>query len=99
MNAKDGEEVAEGLGDCLQKAIDGPRVSGRIAALEQRIANLEQRPELKYFGVWKHGEAYAVGVGALTTHAGSLWLATDPTTFTPGTAGSGWRLIVKQGRT
>ena len=65
------------------------------AQLETRVKALESRPELHYAGVWKSGERYSEG--ALLTHAGSLWLATETTNGTPGTAASGFRLIAKGG--
>jgi hypothetical protein len=70
-------------------------VVSKASALETRIKSLESRPLLKYAGVFREGATYAEG--HLATHAGGLWLATESTTFTPGTAGSGWRLIVKRG--
>ena len=94
--AKDIDAMVSAIAGAIKGAIEGPRVHGRIAELEQRIKALEQRPLLKYAGVWRSGNSYAEG--QLTTHQGGLWLSTDPTTSTPGTPGSGWRLIVKQGR-
>ena len=96
MTPKDIDEMASAVAGAIRAAIDGPRVGGRLEQLESRIAQLEQRPLLKYAGVWKSGESYVEG--QLTTHAGGLWLSTDPTTLTPGTPGSGWRLIVKRGQ-
>ena len=66
-----------------------------IAALTARIKTLESRPALKWCGIHVDGQPYQEG--QLVTKVGGLGLATEPTTFTPGTAGSGWRLIVKRG--
>jgi hypothetical protein len=64
-------------------------------ALEQRIAALESRPLLKYAGIHVEGQPYAEA--QLVTRSGSLWVSTEPTSTTPGTPGSHWRLIVKRG--
>jgi hypothetical protein len=47
-------------------------------------------------GVWKADETYSGG--ALATHQGGLWVAKAETTEVPGTAESGWQLIVKRGQ-
>jgi hypothetical protein len=52
-----------------------------IAALDARVKELEQRPTLKYHGVWKPGEYLA---GSAVTKAGSLWIALSDTTAQPG---------------
>jgi hypothetical protein len=71
----------------------------RVVTLEselvQRVKALEVRPKLYYAGIWKSGERYTEG--SLLTHAGSLWLAEQTTSGTPGTPASGFRLIVKNG--
>ena len=66
----------------------------RVAAVEQRIQQLEARPELRYRGVWREGGSYHGGW--LVTRAGGLWYAERPTTLAPG-SGPGWKLIVKSG--
>jgi hypothetical protein len=68
----------------------------RLDALERRIKELEDRPALKYVGSHRENEPYQEG--SLVTKAGSLWLATEPTSRIPGTELSGWRLIVKRGQ-
>ena len=96
LNAANLDAMATAIVNCIKAAIDGPRVGGRITALEARIVALEARPDgVKYAGVWRTGQPYAEG--QLTTHKGGLWLAESPTTFAPGAAGSGWKLIVKSG--
>jgi hypothetical protein len=71
----------------------------RIAGLEKRIEDLEQRqksePAVTYGGTYKAGEGYASG--QLVTKGGALWLAIENTSRVPGTEDSGWRLIVKSG--
>jgi hypothetical protein len=70
----------------------------RLDALEARVAELEQRPSLKYIGVWREGEDYVAG-DAVTDH-GSLWIArVNHIKSRPGTDGiGGWQLAVKKGR-
>lgn len=67
----------------------------RIAALEARVVELEQRPELKWAGIFDPMRAYAAG--SLVTRSGSLWLATALTAQQPGSSAD-WKLICKQGR-
>ena len=91
--------------DVLHKALDmeaaaladvlADYVTARLAPVLARLAALESRPHLKYAGPFRTGDVYAEG--ALVTHQGSLWLAESPTTYAPGAAGSGWRLVVKRG--
>jgi len=67
-----------------------------IAALAARVAKLEAAPPApRWLGVWRAANEYRPG--DLTTHQGGLWLACRPTSARPGTADSGWQLIVKAG--
>jgi hypothetical protein len=66
-----------------------------LAAMQLRLAVLEQRPALRYCGTWRQSGHYSEG--ALITRAGGLWLAERETDRTPGTESSGWKLIVKEG--
>lgn len=68
----------------------------RTKALEQRLTALEAEPRLKYAGVYKQGMAYSAG--ATVTWGGSLWIAKDTTTETPGDGATAWQLAVKRGR-
>lgn len=70
----------------------------RIKALEDRLTQLESRPELKFMGPWRDDSHY--GSGCLVQKNAALWLATkDSIAASPGTAeGSDcWRLVVKSG--
>jgi hypothetical protein len=70
-------------------------VKGRSAALEARVAQLEQQPPSPHYqGVFQEEKAYARG--SLVTKAGGLWLALEHTTHTPGRSDQ-WKLIVKSG--
>ena len=91
----DPEKLAEMIVTTIVKAIDGPKVGGRLAQLEARIAHLEARPLQKWAGV--HVTSMQYGEASLVTRGGSLWVATAPTTSTPGETGGDWRLIVKRG--
>ncbi len=97
------DQFAELVVGTIKQALEGPLVKGRSEALEKRIADLEQRlaavehrPQLKYAGVYQPGERYSEA--RLVTHAGGLWLSTEETQSVPGTAASGWLLIVKSGK-
>jgi hypothetical protein len=101
------DTIASGLATVL-KELFAPRDT-RIEALERRCADLEfqttqsaarlksleARPELKYAGVFREGQRYSAG--SLITRSGSLWLCEQDTDLEPGTALSGWKLIVKRG--
>jgi hypothetical protein len=67
----------------------------RLDELDRRVAAIETRPEVRYMGIYRDGDQYCAG--ALCTRSGALWLAEAPTTGVPGTAASGWRLVVKSG--
>ena len=81
--------VSDFVGRCLAPVI------GRVAELERRLIEIENRPEPKYLGVFKEGQTYRAG--SMVTCSGSLWFANEMTRIRPGSAGSGWTLAVKQG--
>lgn len=84
--------AVEGMADSMRDALG---LHGkRVAALEQRIAELEARPALKYLGTHAHGKRYSPG--ECCTHRGSLWHANRTTTATPGESDD-WTLCVKRG--
>jgi hypothetical protein len=89
------KDLANAVAGGITAAVDGPRVAGKIATLEARIAALESRPQLTWAGVHAAGTTYPEC--ALVTRGGSLWLAQRTTATTPGSEGSDWRLVVKQG--
>lgn len=68
-----------------------------VAALERRVAALEQRGAVNLAdadkGVWKDGPYPR---GSCVTFGGSYWLAKQDTTSKPGTD-STWRLVAKRG--
>ena len=66
------------------------------AALEKRILELEERPELKYLGVWESSKSYDPG-NVVTDH-GAMWVARRTPTRRPGDGDSGWQLAVQRGR-
>jgi hypothetical protein len=87
------DAIAADVGGALAELVK--RQKATITALESRIAQLESRPLQKWAGVHVTGMQYSEA--SLVTHGGSLWVATETTTGTPGTEASGWRLIVKRG--
>ena len=70
-------------------------VADAIGPLERRIAELEQRPSLKYQGVWRSDVQYAGG--DTVSHGGGMWVAMGATKARPGD-GRSWQLAVKAGR-
>src|SRR5262245_55340477 len=69
----------------------------RIEAFEKRIAELEQRPGLKYCGVWRDDATYHLS--DVVTKGGSMWAAKlNHLQSEPGNDnGVGWVLAVKHG--
>jgi hypothetical protein len=77
--------VAETLAPYLKK----------IEQLEQRVAELEARPALKYLGVFRDdGRKYSEG--SAVTHDGGIWIALKATTERPSHSAD-WQLAVKSG--
>lgn len=69
----------------------------RLEKLEQRVAELEARPTVKYAGVWVEHQLYKTG--ELVTCSGSVWHANvDNRSVRPGGASEKiWTLAVKRG--
>jgi BMFP domain-containing protein YqiC len=68
----------------------------RITALEKRIAELEARPSMKYYGVW---EPKNYAPGAFVTANGSVWHCRTPAGPNDApNASHCWQLAVKRGR-
>jgi hypothetical protein len=80
------EMVGEVLGEALRLRDE------RIAALEQRLAKLEESKRLSYRGVFAPAERYEAG--DYVTHASSLWCCLRDTSDSPGRSAS-WRLAAK----
>jgi len=70
-------------------------LAARICPLEKRLEALEDRPSVKYFGVWSAGNEYRSG--SMATHGGSVWHANKTTRSKPGESDH-WTLAVKHGR-
>lgn len=70
----------------------------RITALEARIAQLEARPELKYFGTHEPGKLYFRG--SAVTHKGNIWIALSDTASAPmeQVTEKQWQLACRAGR-
>jgi hypothetical protein len=69
-------------------------LTGKIAAFEKRIAQLELCGEVKHVGIWREGAEYLPG--NFTTTNGSLWHCEQPTRSRPGTDAT-WKMAVKRG--
>jgi hypothetical protein len=79
--------------DALARTVDGPKIAGRFAVLEQRLAALEQKPSVKFCGVWDRDRAYQSGDAVV--HSGGLWVCRAATTGPPNQDFVGWTLAVK----
>lgn len=84
------KDVVEVVGDVLAEALK--QRDTRIAALEARLAKLEESKRLSYRGVFAPAEKY--DAGDYVTHGGSLWCCLRDTYDMPGRSAS-WRLAVK----
>jgi hypothetical protein len=73
-------------------------LEAKIDVLEARIKELEERPTIKYCGVWRDDATY--DEGNAVTKSGSLWIARlNHIQSEPGNDGGvGWTLAVKRGR-
>jgi len=72
-------------------------IADRLATLQQKIKELEERPTISYEKTFSVDKVYKPG--NLTTHQGSLWHANVETRgVTPGDGNVAWTLIVKRGR-
>ena len=70
-------------------------VAKQIATRDARIKALEERPVLKYMGVWAEEQQY--NAGNLVTRAGSIFHANRSTRAKPGEGSADWTLAVKRG--
>jgi hypothetical protein len=68
----------------------------RLEAVEARLLQVENRPELRYRGVWEISRQYQAG--DICTDHGGMWHCNQPTTDRPGEGATAWRLCVKKGR-
>jgi hypothetical protein len=92
--AKAIEMVADMLGDAILPIVNAAKY--RIAQLETRVAELEQRPGIDYRGIWAEQTLY--GEGQFVTHGGSMWHAKSASiSRRPGSDPSAWVLVVKRG--
>jgi hypothetical protein len=74
------------------------KLKAENAALAARVKCLEDRPPLKYCGVWVAGKTYQEH--SLVTRDGSLWIAKRTTAAYPGGGAEpdSWQLCVKRGQ-
>ena len=93
MNATEIQELASATVDVLKKALAVR--DGRITALEQRLAQLEAKPFVKFCGTWQRDTTYTAGDAA--THHGTLWICRRSTTGEPSKDFVGWQLALKKG--
>jgi hypothetical protein len=67
-----------------------------VKELSKRIKALEERPDLKYRGIWSEGEDY--DEASFVTHQGSLWIAKVKSKGVRPGDGACWQLCAKKGR-
>jgi hypothetical protein len=67
-----------------------------IGKLTKRVAELENRPQLRYLGVFREGRSYEPG--AFVTYSGAIWHCNQSTTIPPGNGAAAWTLAVKSGQ-
>ena len=91
----DPENLAEMIVTTIVKAMDGPRVAGRLTQLEARIAQLETKPFVKFCGTFQGGKSYDPGDAVV--HASALWICRAATSGTPSKDFVGWQLALKRG--
>jgi hypothetical protein len=72
-------------------------IQDNFKTLNARLKVLEERPPLKYFGVWEAGKIYQEN--SLVTREGSLWIAKKQTAAFPGGPADpdAWQLTCKRG--
>jgi hypothetical protein len=68
---------------------------GDFLATTLRLRRLEERPQLKFAGVWKADKQY--DLGDLATCSGSLWHSNCHHNKARPGSGSTWQLCVKKG--
>ena len=88
------DKLADLLVDHTSRALDGPRVAGRFAALEARIAQLETKPFVKFCGTF---QGHGLFPGDAVVHQSALWICKAATSGTPSKNFVGWQLALKRG--
>lgn len=90
MNAIERRALIAALAPAIREFVEEA-----VDPLEDRIAELEARPTIRYCGAWESGEEYTPG--NMVTFSGSLWHCNADTAQKPGT-GADWTLAAKRGR-
>ena len=98
MNEAQAGEIVTVVKNYIARKVEESAVvlGAEIASLQKRLARIEDRPQLRYLGVWKAGTAYAES--SCVTFDGSIWIAREATILKPGDGNSAWQLAVKRGR-
>lgn len=98
MNAETLTGIGAALGLATRKSIaEATReLRADVERLLARVAELETRPALKYYGIHKSGDGYPSQ--SVVTYRGDLWIARAATTATPGAGETPWQLAVRRGR-
>lgn len=80
--------------DAIMSAI-ARELAPRLDAITRRLAALEERPAMRYCGVWKAG---AYQSGDCVTAGGHLWCARRETESQPGSAPDDWQMAMRKPR-
>ena len=100
-----GQKVTVALLDDLVQAVrDIQRfvldMDNKNKGRNERLATLEQRPQLRFRDAWDASSSYSVG--DIVTHGGTAWIAKLPSSgVTPTTgdyAGQAWAVLASRGR-
>jgi hypothetical protein len=83
--------IAEGFAKGMKPVFENYKT--KIAALEARVALLEEKPSINFRGVFEAGKSYVPG-DAVTCHGG-LWICRAETVGPPSQDFVGWSLAVK----
>lgn len=92
------EQFADLLVEHSKLLIAGPKIGGRFAAIESRLAALEpsapaasgSKPRAKFIGEWEPHRAY--GINEAIALDRRLWVSMRSTLQPPG-AGEDWQLV------
>jgi hypothetical protein len=90
------EIIAKGFAPVVCEYV-AKTIADLVVPLRDRIQKLEERPSVRYLGVWSAEKRYEPG--SFVTHSGSIWHTDlESTGIRPGEGGNViWKLAVKRG--
>jgi hypothetical protein len=101
MTRDDVGVIADVIAEAIKDTLESPKlqaiIDGRVKALvDDRVKALEERPMLRYLGVWNESITYEPG--NVATHDGSMFHCNTRNKGVRPGDGSVWQLSVKRGR-